>query len=115
MTGPRGDEVGANLADLYKKGRDVMPPIAADVDAARDRAWMIPVSDELRRDSRLGLGATGPADAFHTMEAALSRRMSAVVEQLEAIGINIMKTAQDMARVDQETRDAFVRDGGSLT
>ncbi|RYB93173.1 hypothetical protein EUA93_01655 [Nocardioides oleivorans] len=114
MTGPRGDEVGANLAELYKKGRDVMPPIASDVDLARDKAWMITVSDELRRDSRLGLGATGPSDAFHTMEAALNRRMSAVVEQLEAIGINIMKTAQDMATVDQETRDAFVRDGGQL-
>ena len=115
MSGPRGGEVGANLAELYKKGRDVMPPIAADVDAARSKAWLITVGDELRRDGRLGLGATGPSDAFYEMEAALNRRMTAVVDQLEAIGINIMKTAQDMARVDQETADAFVRDGGSLT
>ena len=111
---PSGGEIGAELAELYKKGRDVLPVVAGEFDSAGQSIFGITVGNALMRDGSLGLGAQGPYAEFIDVFVSLSGRITDVEDQLETCGVNIMKTARDMANVDAETAAAFRQHGGEL-
>jgi hypothetical protein len=111
---PSPDEIGAELAELYKKGRDELPRVTEQFAGASGKIGSFMIAGPLHRDGSLGLGDNGPYEDFSTVRAALNDRLGDIESQLETIGVNIMKTAQDMANVDQATAGAFNRHGGEL-
>ena len=111
---PSGGEVGAELAELYKKGRDDLPKVEDLFDSAGGKIYAITLGVALQRDASLGLGAQGCYSEFNDALSSLKDRIGDVESQLDTVGINIMKTAQDMANVDAETSAAFKEHGGEL-
>lgn len=115
MGAPRGEEVGGELAELYLKGRDTLKTeIAGEIAAAATSVVNIGVYAAMSRDGDLGIGSSGPYPAFSQARTALYGRINDLADQLETAGINIMKTAQDLADVDQDTARAFTDLGGEF-
>lgn len=128
MTGPSDQEVGANLAELYRKGSVTLPGVAAEIGAARSSlggadTWgpfvrstggMYGDSPIVRFPPGFGGEANGPGDAFATAIGALGGHLYELHRVLADCGPNIVATAQDYARTDAEIRAAFIAEGGKL-
>lgn len=114
MNQPRGAEVGAELAELYKKGRDTLPLVSGSVKGAMNGVYGQYLYPELYRSGSLGLGTYGCHEDFANVRDSLGMLLSKLGTKLETCGENIMKTAQDLADVDAETEQAFKKHGGEL-
>lgn len=107
-------EMGAELAELYKKGRDTMPKVSDPIKEAMAHVYSDYLYSELYRSGGLGLGSHGCSEDFADVRANLGGLLSRLGQTLIECGTNIMKTAQDMANVDHETEQAFKTHGGEL-
>lgn len=107
MVAPRGPEVGAQLAELHAQGKKTLPLIAGEYDAASKCGWIEGVEFAMRRSANLGLGASGCYKEFEAMSAILSTRVWEAHKVIQAVGTNIVLTAEDMADVDTATANAF--------
>lgn len=107
-------EVGAELAELYKKGRDTLPLVSEPVKDSMSHVYAEVVYSELYRSGDLGLGTYGCAEDFANVRSSLGALLSKLGGKLETCGVNIMKTAQDLANVDAATEAAFKKHGGQL-
>jgi hypothetical protein len=115
MSGPpRGPAVGAELAELYKKGRDTLPKVSEPIKGAMTHVYNEYVYAELYRSGDLGLGTYGCHEDFADVRSNLGSLLSGLGLTLEECGVNIMKTAQDLANVDHATETAFKKHGGEL-
>lgn len=125
MSGPTEQEVGANLAELYLKGRDTLPAVAGEIATARsqltgaDMSGFGRSSDDLFQSEALapyghGFGSASPAAEFDAAISGLSGHLSSLSEVLAACGTNIIITAQDYARTDADVMAAFKAHGGEL-
>lgn len=125
MSEPTDSEVGANLAELYLKGRDTLPGVAAEIASARselvgaETSGFYRPSDEFYQNPAIavyghGFSSASPAPEFEAAISALSGHLSSLHEVLAACGPNIIVTAQDYARTDADIRAAFQAHGGKL-
>lgn len=114
MNAPSGAAVGAELAELYLKGKDTLPLVAGEINDAASSVIGTHFSSALSRSGELGLGSDGPYNDFSAVRSNLYSRLSKLGGQLDDCGINIMKTAQDLADVDTTTETAFKNHGGEL-
>ena len=110
----RGKEVAAELAELYKKGRDTMPKVTDSVRGAMNQVYGQYLYPELYRSGSLGLGSYGCHEDFADVRSSLGLLLSSLGMKLENCGTNIMKPAQTLAQVDEETKAEFRRLGGEL-
>ncbi|GEP36706.1 hypothetical protein NPS01_03690 [Nocardioides psychrotolerans] len=114
MNQPHGPQVGAELAELYLKGKSTLPLVAGEVNGAADNVQGATIYSAMSRSAALGLGASGCYDSFSAARSSLSMRLETLGQQLDTAGINIMKTARDLADVDAATSTAFRNHGGEF-
>lgn len=129
MTEPTDREVGANLAELYRKGTQVLPAVAAEFGTAsgaikgsdtwtpftRSGGEVYQNNPAFPQGYGFGGGPTnGPGDSFAAAIGALCGHIAAMHDTLADCSTNIVKTAQDFARTDAEVRAAFIAEGGKL-
>lgn len=114
MTQPHGEQVGAELAELYQKGKTTLPLVAGEINGAASNVNGTLIAAAMTRSSALGLGANGCYDSFSAARSSLGSRLATLGDQLDTAGINIVKTAQDLADVDDVTAAAFRTHGGEF-
>lgn len=129
MTEPTDAEVGANLAELYRKGTQTLPAVAAEFGSAsgsirgadtwtpfvRSGGDVYENNPAFPQGHGFGGGPTnGPGDAFAAAIGALCGHIGDLHETLVDCSTNIVITAQDFARTDADVRAAFVAEGGKL-
>jgi hypothetical protein len=114
MNQPRGAEVGAELAELYKKGRDTLPLVHGEISSAATNVINSSAVSAMSRSGGLGVGSQGCYSEFSAARSSLYGHLNALGTQLESCGVNIMKTAQDLADVDDVTAAAFTKHGGEF-
>lgn len=129
MTEPTDGEVGANLAELYRKGTDTLPSVAAVFGTASGAikgadTWkpFLRSGGEVYEDNPMfpqghGFGSgpvNGTGDSFGAAIGALCGHIATMHETLTDCSTNIVLTAQDLARTDAEVKAAFIAEGGKL-
>ena len=129
MGEPTEKEVGANLAELYRKGTVTLPSVAAVFGSASGSikgadTWQpfLRSGGGLYQDSPMfplghGFGngpVNGNGDAFGAAIGALCGHIATMHETLTDCSTNIVLTAQDLARADADVKAAFIAEGGRL-
>lgn len=110
----RGAEMGAELAEMYKKGKDLGPTVGQPIATAGGEVSAELVYAELYRTGSLGCGTYGCGDDFLSVQRKLDDTITALGDTMVSVGINVVKTARDYADVDSETEAAFKQHGGEF-
>ncbi len=128
MGDPSDQEIGANLAELYLKGRDTLPGVAAEIGAAQSSfggadTWdpfLRPGGDIYENNPTVPFGhgfggaVNGPGDDLAAAISLLGGHLTSLKAVLDDCGPNIILTAQDYARTDADVQAAFLAMGGTL-
>lgn len=109
-----GAEIGAELAELYKKGKDLGPTVGQPIVNAAGKVSAELVYAELYRSGSLGSGPYGCGDDFINVQTKLFDTISTLGTTMVNVGLNVVKTARDFADVDAATEAAFKAHGGEL-
>ena len=107
-------KMGANLEEIYKAGKVEVRAIADAFMAARDTFDHVTVSPALMRHRDLGTGSAGPNAEFGSLVRTMKAAADHSYVTMDAVANNLVVTAQTLAVLDNDVRQAFLDAGGEL-
>lgn len=110
----RKQDIGANLEELYKGGKQELPPIAKSFHDAASVLLGASAAGPLSHHAELGLGSSGPVAGYDDLKHAIASCCKSSGDVMTDVAAAIVTTAQNLAETDAEIRDAFIKAGGKL-
>ena len=103
-----GEDLGADLAALYKAGADNLPRLADQFEEAREwLEWAKVREIAWQHHADLGIGANGVNGSFRSFVGAVIEHLHTTEKNLDDTGKALCYLAKDYAATDGAAKAAF--------